>query len=291
MFYSSKIRLSMLSCLMLLLGLSLSVAPALADGNVLRSFEPPVILTSHVVIYFPLGITFDGTNLYYSQPATVRGDIFHITTTTGTLLNTLKAVNMAGSLAWDGSHLWVGIAAQTLVTCEPKTKGCALLSKVDVSTDTLIKTVDISSVFAADHECNFIDGLSFDPSTGSLWVSPDPGCLGRNACSVGFVYNVDTSGKLIKRLQFPFGVSGVAVVGTHLYVVNRCALIINETDTNGQIISSFPMTVINKGNWVESIGFDPVTFAPACALWAMQPYFVPSTTFDADLVAYQIGCP
>jgi hypothetical protein len=47
---------------------------------------------------------------------------------------------------------------------------------------------------------------------------------------------------------------------------------------------------IDPGNWAESIAFDPVSFAPNCALWAVQPYNIPHTFFAADIVAYQIDC-
>jgi hypothetical protein len=293
MFAFTKIRLMLLSCLMLTVGLSLSVAPVLADGNLLRSFDAPTVFPLAAATYYPIGVTSDGTNLYYSQPMNSPGDIFYVTPT-GTLLKTFASVPNAGALAWDGSYLWVAIfARRTGATCSPGVSGCALLYKVDPSTGNIVKAVDISQIFAADQECNVIDGLSFDASSGTLWVSPDVGCaiaFTNNPCSVGFAYNVDTSGNLIQRVQYPFGVSGVAVAGNNLYVVDRCAGFIDETGPNGQVISSFPLVKIDPGNWVESIAFDTVSFTPTCALWAVQPYSIPNTIFAADIVAYQIGC-
>jgi hypothetical protein len=204
MFSFTKLRLLLLSCLTLLVGLSLSVAPVLADGNVLRSFDAPKVFPPGAAIYYPIGVASDGTNLYYSQPANSPGDIFYITHT-GTLIRTLVSVLNAGALAWDGSNLWVGLFSKTATTCSPGVSGCALIYEVDPSTGNVIKTVDISQIFAADQECNVIDGLSFDPSSGTLWVSPDVGCafaFTNNVCSIGFAYNVDTSGNLIQRLQF-----------------------------------------------------------------------------------------
>ena len=200
----TTIRLFLLSCLMLLVGLSLSVAPALADGNVLRGFDAPKVFPLAAATYYPIGVTSDGTNLYYSQPANSPGAIFYITPT-GTLLKTLVSVPNAGALAWDGSDLWVGLFARREgATCSPGVSGCALLYKVDPSTGNVIKTVDISQIFAADQECNVIDGLSFDPSSGTLWVSPDVGCafaFTNNVCSIGFAYNIDTSGNLASAPQ------------------------------------------------------------------------------------------
>ena len=282
--------------------LVVSVSPVIvrADGNLLRGFDVPVTTPfGHNVrpsIYWPIGVTFDGISLYYSQPCQCAADIFH-TTTSGVLLNDLHELSQAGALAWDGSHLWVGIAAFQGATCTVGVAGCAVLYEVDVSTGLVIRTVDISNIFAADQECNFIDGLSFDSATGSLWVSPDIGCafaFTNNPCSIGFVYNVDLSGNLLKRIQMPIGIAGVAKAGNNLYMV-ACqpptggTRQILKTSLDGTIISSF-QTVSVSGHHenAESIAFDPVTFAPACALWAVQDYGVP---FDASIAAYQIACP
>jgi hypothetical protein len=168
---------------------------------------------------------------------------------------------------------------------------------VNPATGAVLKTLDLTSIFAADNMglCNFIDGLDFDPATGTLWVSPDIGCafeFTNNVCSIGFAYNVDTSGKLLHRIQFPFGVSGVAKVGNFLYTAT-CGFApgmrtIVKTSPDGEVVSSFP-TVSVSGNHesAEDLSFDPVTFAPNCALWAVQTY---GRDFDASLAAYQIAC-
>lgn len=300
----SRLRLLLVSALLVAAISASSVASARADGNLLRGFDVPALVPfGHgariaPAIYWPVGIAFDGRNLWYSQPCECTGDIFQ-STTNGALLNTLHELNQAGALAWDGSHLWVGIAASSAngATCAPGVSGCALLYQLDVSTGGVIKTLDISSIFAADQECNFIDGLSYDSSTGSLWVSPDIGCafaFTSNICSVGFVYNIDTSGNLLKRLQLPFGVAGVSKVGGNLYMVTckqpdtpqRPVL---KTTLDGTVISKFStVSVSGQRESAEALAFDPVTFAPACALWVVQDYGFP---FDASLAAYQIACP
>jgi len=278
-----------------------SIASVRADGNLLRGFDVPATVQSFngnspdPAIYWPIGVTFDGTNLWYSQPCKCTSDIFE-SSTTGTLLNTLKEVKEAGALAWDGSHLWVARAAANGQTCTAGNSGCAFITEVDVSTGNPITTIDLSSIFAADQECNFIDGLSFDSSTVTFWVSPDIGCLipfVPNVCAVGYVYNVDSSGNLIKRLQLPFAVAGVTNVGSFLYM-DSCSQPhqtrpIIKTTQDGSVVSSF-LTVSVSGNResAESLAFDPTTFAPNCVLWAVQDYGIP---FDASLAAYQIACP
>ncbi len=208
----------------------------------------------------------------------------------------MTQVNQAGALAWDGSHLWVAIAAEHVATCTG-VPGCAFMTKVDVTTGNPIKIVDISSIFAPDQECNFIDGLDFDSSTGTLWVSPDIGCataFTNNPCAIGFVYNIDTSGNLLKRLQVPFGVAGVAKVGSFLYMVT-CGTstsggrLVHKTTLDGTVVSTFVATTITGNREsAEDLAFDPVTFAPKCALWIVKDYGFP---FDGALGAYQIDCP
>lgn len=290
----------MLIATALILGVSASSVGAVrADGNLLRGFDVPKTVPccqGNVVIgpaiYWPIGVTPDGTNLWYSQPCKCTSDIFE-TTTSGVLLKTLTEVNQAGALAWDGSHLWVASAPAKAFTCTTGVTGCAFLTEVDVTTGNPLKVVDISSVFAVDGECGFIDGLSWDTSTGTFWVSPDIGCL-NTFCASGFVYNIDTSGNLLKRIQMPIGVAGVTSAGHNLYMVT-CppptggTRPVVKTDLNGNVISSFP-TISVSGNreHAESLAFDSGTFAPNCALWVVQDYGIP---FEASLAAYQIACP
>ncbi len=285
----------------LILGISASsIVSVRADGNLLRGFDvPATVPQSHSVspaIYWPIGIAFDGKNLYYSQPCDCTSDIF-LTSTTGILLNTLREVNQAGGLAWDGSHLWVGSFLRSPFTCTTGSSQCAFLTEVDVTTGFPIKVVDLSNIFAADQECGLISGLDFDTATGTLWVTPNPGCLNGivpNVCAVGFLYNVDTSGNLIQRVPLNLAAFGVAKVGSNLYI-SSCKTAafaqrpIYKLALDGTPISAFS-TVSVSGNRenAEDVSLDPVTFAPNCALWVMQLYGFP---FDASIAAYQIACP
>jgi hypothetical protein len=172
----------------------------------------------------------------------------------------------------------------------------------------VLKSLNLTSIFAPDVGlCGIIDGLAFDPSTGTLWVSPDVGCnfnFTNNICSFGFAYNIDTNGNLIKKIQFPFAVSGVAVANRMLYVADRCEpttgtegfSLIDKVSPNGQVMSSFPIAQIDPKSWAESIAFDPTTFS-TCAIWVMQAYHplgkigsVASFLDNADVAAYGIPC-
>jgi len=296
----SRLRLLFVSTLLITAISASSITSVRADGNLLRGFDVPATTpfgnNARPSIYWPIGVAFDGNNIWYSEPCDCTSDIFR-TSTTGTLQNTLHELKQAGALAWDGSHLWVGIATLAASTCTIGVNGCAVLYEVDVSTGFVLKTVDLSPIFAPDQECAFIDGLDYDASTGTFWVSPDIGCafaFTNDVCSVGFVYNVDSSGNLIKRLQLPFGVAGVNKVGNNLYMVScqpagATGRPIIKTTLDGTVISTFYTVGVSvRHESAEDLAFDPVTFAPACALWTVQDYGIP---FDASLAAYQIACP
>ncbi len=278
----------------------LSTAPVAAQGTLVSHFGISNFTVSPV--YWPIGITFDGKNLWYSQPSSNTSGIFQVTTT-GKLLRNLSLVFPTGNgaLAWDGANLWVGSfgGGSTPVSQEP-----FVFQVSTAGGGTVVKSLNLTSIFAVDGECDVIDGLAFDPSTGTLWVSPDVGCLPfPNTCSEGFAYNIDTNGNLIRKIQFGFGVSGVAVANGNLYVVDRCDpthgtrgfSLIDKVDMNGNVLSSFPITQLGENSWAESITFDPTTFS-TCVIWAMQPYhteakFTNSGSFHhAEAAAYSIPC-
>jgi hypothetical protein len=275
----------------LLLGLSaFSIAPVAGFGELLRGFDVPAF-AKHPG-YFPIGVAFDGKNLWYSQPSISAKDIpgLFLITTTGTLLQTLSLLfpeAAGGAVAWDGSNLWVASFQSTAT-------GATVFQVSVGSTPAILKTLNLDPIFAQDNECAIIDGLDFDSSTGTLWVSPDVGCNQASLSGTfGVAYNIDTSGNLIQRVQFPFSVSGVAKVGRSLYVVDRFGGNIDQVDLKGNVLSSFPISKFeNPTQWAEDLSFDPSTFTTQCALWAMQPYEQAHFTLDsAALAAYHIDCP
>src|SRR5437870_2532907 len=115
-----RLRLLFASALLIIAISASSVTSVRADGNLLRGFDVPATTpfgnNARPSIYWPIGVAFDGQNIWYSEPCDCTSDIFR-TSTTGTLLNTLHELKQAGALAWDGSHLWVGIATLAASTC------------------------------------------------------------------------------------------------------------------------------------------------------------------------------
>ncbi len=285
----SKIGLALLCCLLVLGTATLQVREAHAQpGTLLARFATPARSADH--FYFPTGMAFDGTNLWYTDPSDTSPDIFK-TTTQGTLLRTLPIVLEVGALAWDGTILWVS-------TFDAKGQSpLGALRQVSVGqTPAVLQKIELNDILVQDDECGIIDGLDFDSSTNTIWFSPDPGCAPHGNTADGFVYHIDLNGNLLSKIEFPFGVSGVGKVGNNLYVVKRTPfpLLIEKTTLTGQIVSSFPTATLVSGRTTiaEDLAFDPVSFASQgkCALWANEragSFFSPTLA----LTAYEIDCP
>ncbi|TMI52109.1 hypothetical protein E6H13_07705 [Candidatus Bathyarchaeota archaeon] len=295
-----RIRHALILAILMLVMSLLSTAPVLAQGTSLGHFDVKAFADKPV--YWPIGVTFNGKNLWYSQPSTASPDLF-LVTPTGKLVRTLSITlpNTKGAIAWDGTDLWIASFAGESGSVTPQP---FVFQVSTAGSGTLLKSLNLTAIFDVDQECGVIDGLAFDPSTGTLWVSPDVGCnfFASNICSIGFAYNIDTNGNLIRKIQFPFGVSGVAVANGNLYVADRCEPtsptrgfgLIDKVDASGNVVSSFPIAQLDPKSWVEAIAFDPTTFG-TCSIWAMQPYpvgrFTTQGSFEhADVAAYGIPC-
>ena len=264
-----------------------AVAPVLADGALLRSFQNPT--STSEAIYFPIGVTFDGLNLYISTPSDDTSGIFQISTT-GQLIRTISVLEYAGALAWDGTNLWVGtfnVHGQS---------PSATVYKVSVgSTPAVIGKIELNDIFHADHECGLIDGLVYDTATNTIFVSPDIGCLNSvvpDACAVGYVYQVDLAGNLVNRIVLPYGVGGIAKVGNYLYLNDGgCGHTVHKTTLDGTQVSTFSLIMSSStGHDPEGSAFDPSTFAPNCALWFQQRIFL-NGALTSFITAYQVDCP
>src|SRR5215472_9125599 len=138
-----KTRLLLMTAALLAVIATPSTIIARADVTVLRGFEVPATTPfTNDTIYWPIGITFDGTNLWYSEPDNNTASIFE-TSTTGHLVRILNVTNQNGALAWDGAHLWVAEASNNpnSQTCTVGVSGCAFLKEIDIHKNAVIKTL------------------------------------------------------------------------------------------------------------------------------------------------------
>jgi hypothetical protein len=129
-----------------------------------------------------------------------------------------------------------------------------------------------------------LDGVEYDPGTNTLWISDDVGLT---------VYNVSLGpvppiGTVISSFTMP-GIgcnSGITVAGNTLWLVDiDIDLLVSQliqTDFLGN-----PLTTISLDDYLaEDIAFDPLTFAPKCAIWTNE------AAVGAPLIrAYEVPCP
>src|SRR2546429_7394834 len=179
-------------------------------GTLLRNVHLPAF--ANHPIYFPVGVAFDGTNLWYSNPSTGPMDIFQISTT-GTLLSTLNKQAYAGALAWDGANLWVAPFDASAKKVE--------LYLVSVGPHPqIVKEVDITSIILGNGSCAAISGLYYNLKKDTLWVTPNA-CVGPGITNRNTSYLIDTTGNLLRTISFSLPVAALTKVGDNFYVTNK----------------------------------------------------------------------
>ncbi len=190
------------------------------------------------------GLAFDGTNLLVTCWSHNVIDVLN--PANGDLVHTVTVAGYGGLMAaaWDASRnkLWV----------------CADHNKV-----ILVDTADGSSTFAFSG-ANCTDGLAYDGTDDTLWISPDVSWT---------VYHYQTDGMLIAAhpvtgLIGSCGNSGIAVGGDRLYLANNgCSQIyeVSKDFTISTLFATFPRRL-------EDLECDDLTFAPLGAIWSQDAY-------------------
>lgn len=264
--------------------LSLSGSAVAATGTVLADFVPGGVTGNG------RGVAFDGTNLWY----TVVGDphVYKVSTTgtaLGSILVGTGTESAGGPLAWDGSHLW------TADYSAPSSK----LFEIDPTSGAILGgTCDFVAANPANPAVpgpkgisDFPDGLDF--GDGTFWMSGEGGSNPGN-----FVAQLNMSCSILSSFVAPLaltgtdGVSGNALVpdpfnGDKLWNAvpgegNPSGPHIFQTDTAG-VPTGLDFPAIHL---TEDLAFDPITFAPKCAVWANE-----ATTGANHLTAYEVPCP
>jgi len=257
--------------------------PAAATGTVLADIVPGGPTGNG------RGIAFDGTNLWYTLLSDAH--IYHVSTT-GTALGSIVVGTgneaKAGPLAWDGSSLW---------TADYSNPSSKLFQVSPTSGAILGGTCDFVAANPGNPAVPAPKGISFFPDGldfggGTFWMSGESSGNPSN-----FVAQLDTVCVILSSFVAPAvvtgadGVSGNAIVidpfnGNKLWNAvegDFSASHIFETDTSGTPTGlDFP-----AAHLTEDLAFDPVTFAPSCALWGNE-----ATESGANhLTAYEVPCP
>ena len=205
-----------------------------------------------------VGITYDGTNLWYSCDSQ-SPDLFRANPTTGAVTGSWTIAGGLGSLAYDASRnaiwaAWSGPGEGNIWLINLDSTHSVTTSSVAFSTCPQLCFASID------------DGLAYDASDDTLYISPDTSTT---------VYHYSTSGSALG--SFPWAGSGcynsgLGLGGNNLYQGSDGC---NEIWV---VSKSSPATVLTSfatgGVRDESLTCDPNTFATqgATVMWSKEAY-------------------
>lgn len=221
------------------------------SGTVLQSFTPNPSGNGRAMAFDPAT-----GHLFYTLYDDT-GNIY-VTDTSGNPVTTLSTNVQFGALAWDPADglLWGGAYDGTgdVYTIDPTTGAT---------------TLQFTFNFPADDSCDgtysgYIDGLAYDSSDSTLWLSDDGSTI---------LFHVDTSGNVLGSWTVPNskcnsgitvanGVVWLAYMGPGFDTPPYGFMAVSATDPT-TVLADIP----DSGE-AEGIAFDATTFAPTCALWS-----------------------
>lgn len=222
------------------------------------------------------GMAFDGTDLWFTfdptrNPETkiYKADVF------GNLLDVKDIGVGIGALAFDPAtgHFFGGAYSNSslghVYDIDPASSVASLL---------FVYPFPLGDSCFEDQAAGLVDGLAYRGDTKQLYISDD---------AARTVIVASTSGEPLER----FGMrstgggcnSGIAFDGTGLWLVD--AFYMRIFHVMGMGVAD---AVLRTGDYfTEDVAFDPVTFAPNCALWTNEA----TATNVPRIRAYEVPCP
>jgi len=213
-----------------------------------------------------VGIAFDGTELLVS--CTGNETITRVNPVTGANLGNYVIAGILpgegiGAMSWDavtpGGQLWIGTANVTT-------------QKIyRIPGATLNKTLSTGlATFAFAHTLggySIVDGLAFDGTDSTIWMSPDVSNTIYHYTQVGVLIG-SVSGLTAKLNNC--GNSGIAVANaTTLYLANNGCSQIYSADKPAIATTTLFATLTAR---VEDLECDNSSFAPLGAIWSKDAY-------------------
>lgn len=261
---SSRIASAAVALTLALGSIAVFGTASLADTTlaVLRTLTPTPSSNGRAVAFDP------GTgHLFYTNAFDPH---IYVTDTSGNLLDTLtthgpdgQPINY-GALSWEstsnGGELWGG-----------RFDGSGRVDVIDPHTGLASPITTVS--FPPHDSCynqpdGYIDGLAFDPSDGTLWVSDDASRV---------LLHLRSDGAPLASYTVPNGLcnSGIAVNAHSLFLATQSgpdtppyAIVqVAKANPSSGVMQTFSLP---DAAGPEGLALDPATFAGQCALWSNQ---------------------
>lgn len=201
-----------------------------------------------------VGIAYDGTNLWYSCDGS-NPDLYRADPATGTVNATYNIDGGLGALAYDATRnaIWAGPGEGSIVDA-------IQLIQLDAS-----KSVTGSTVAFTGPGGFLDDGLAYDATNDTLYVSPDTSTTIEHYTTAGaFLGSSPWAGNACFN-------SGLALGGTLLYEGPDGCNHIWVADKSNPALSTFDFASPN-GVRDEDLECDPNTFQPTEVIWSMEAY-------------------
>jgi hypothetical protein len=264
--------LNVLSSLLLICSSVIIFDGGLAGNFALADTLSGLTGTSNKTLYpAPSGngraLAFDpsSTHLFYTN---FPDPHIYVITNNGSPVATISPVDASGTpiqygaLAWDpegGGILWGG-----------RYDGSGKVDKINPHTGVVTPAFTFS--FSSGETCynqppGYIDGLAFDQSGHTLWLSDDAAVI---------IHHVRTNGNQISSSPVPAGTcnSGIADDGNSLWLG-----LLSGPDqppySLARVAKSDPTTILNNypfgnGGAPEGLALDATSFSDSCVLWTNQ---------------------
>lgn len=221
----------------------------MAIGDILREFPVPTQAVGN-----GRAIAYDGTYLYTTHTGSTN--IFKMTVT-GTYVATIPSAHIYGALYYDALEnvFWAGGYENGYNLYKVSMAGTVLQT-------IHYQTVVPAALLALDPYPGYVDGITVDPVTNTIWFSTD---LGVN------VFNLTKAGAYIGHIPAPLPNSGVTTDGIDLYLAfaDYSPTTLKRVSTVGTVLET--VTVNGAGFYqIEDIEYDRVTFSPRCVIWAIN---------------------
>lgn len=228
-----------------------------------------------------VGITYDGSSLWYSCYQAYTGDdLIKADPLTGAVLASYNIDGGLGSIAYDSTTnvIWAAEGGGTF--------GCTV-AKIQLDSSHLVTSSAVA--FNAPSCAGIVDGLAYDAASNELYWSPDVS---------NTIYLLTTTGTVVSTFSpdtsTGCGNSGVALGGSILYEgFNGCSTVVGVDKTTHSFLFKFATLDASQNPFRdESMTCDPNTFASSGqqVMWTKDAYNIGygSTTTHALAIAYEI---